>query len=113
MSLTLRKDLGFTEAVITDDGSLHEFYQTADVLHRDLRISFLHKEDEFDSLSWGFKFKGHYLTLHYSIYTGISVFPTKNQGADDKQDKAVEDIGILLESRLAASRAVNGTVVGS
>ena len=77
MSLTLRTTLGCTEAVIADDGGLKSFYQVADILSVDLRLIFSNKEDDFDTIDWEFKFKGHNLTLHYNIYSGVSIFPTK------------------------------------
>src|SRR5436853_537699 len=76
MSLTLRTTLGCTEAVIDDDGGLKLFYQVADILSVDLHLKFTHKEDDFDAIDWEFNFHGHSLTLHYSIYTGISIFPS-------------------------------------
>jgi hypothetical protein len=96
MSVTLRTDLGCTEAVIADYGTLSLFYHVAGILNQDLRIKFLNKEDEFDSINWDFKFKRSTLTLHYNIYNGISVFPTKTTGAGEKEnDAAVELAGIL------------------
>lgn len=102
MSLTLRTELGYTEALIADGGTLQEFYRTADILNQDLQIKFVRKEDDFDSLNWAFKFKGHELTLQYSIYTGISVFPSKNDAAAPKDNKAVEDLATALKARLDA-----------
>ena len=54
MSLTLRTTLGCTEAVLADDGNLNLFYQVAGIINDDLRIKFLNKEDEFDSIIWDF-----------------------------------------------------------
>jgi len=100
MSLTLRTSLGCTEAIIADDGNLNLFYHVADIINQDLRIKFLNKEDEFDSINWDFRFKGHSLTLHYSIYNGISVFPTKAQDAVLKDNKAVEELATILTGKL-------------
>ena len=58
MSLTLRTSLGCTEAVLADDGSLNLFYQVAGFINEDLRIKFLNKEDEFDSINWSSNIKG-------------------------------------------------------
>jgi hypothetical protein len=102
MSLTLRTTLGCTEAIIADDGNLNLFYRVAGIINEDLRIKFLKKEDEFDSINWDFKFKGHHLTLCYNIYTGISVFPTKTREAAVKDNKAVEELAGVLEERLLA-----------
>lgn len=100
MSLTLRTTLGCTEAVIADDGGLKRFYQVADILSNEFRVHFTNKEDDFDAIDWEFKFKGHYMTLHYSIYNGISLFPTKTREALNKDNKAVVDLASLIEIRL-------------
>jgi hypothetical protein len=100
MSLTLRTSLGCTEAVIADDGGLKRFYQVADILSEDLRINFSNKEDDFDTIDWEFKFKGHNLTLHYNIYSGISIFPTKTRDALNKDNKAVVELAGVLETKL-------------
>ncbi|MBN8782563.1 MAG: hypothetical protein ABS85_02725 [Sphingobacteriales bacterium SCN 48-20] len=105
MPLTLRTELGYTEALITDDGTLREFYRTADILNQDMHIKFVSKEDDFDSLNWAFRFKGHDLTLQYSIYTGITVFPSKNDAAAPKDNKAVEDFATVLKATLDARSA--------
>ena len=100
MSLTLRTTLGCTEAVIADDGGLKRFYQVADILTDSFSIRFTSKHDDFDAIDWDFKFKGHHLTLHYSIYNGISIFPTKIQAAVNKDNRAVVMLATLIESKL-------------
>ena len=100
MSLTLRTTLGCTEAVIDDDGGLKRFYQIADILSDDLKIIFTHKEDDFDAISWEFQLGQHQLTLQYSIYNGISVFPTKTKDARKRDNKAVVELASVLEGKL-------------
>ena len=100
MSLTLRTTLGCTEAVIDDDGGLIRFYQIASILSDGLDIAFINKEDDFDTIDWEFRFKGHNLTLHYSIYNGISHFPTKTRDALSKDNKAVVELANVLEGKL-------------
>jgi hypothetical protein len=100
MSLTLRTNFGCTEAVIADDGGLKEFYRVANVLSQDFDINFSNKEDDFDNIDWEFRFKGHNLTLHYSIYNGISIFPTKTRDALSKDNKAVVELANVLEGKL-------------
>lgn len=100
MSLTLRTSLGCTEAVIADSGGLKQFYHVADVLSQDFNIRFSNKEDDFDAIDWEFRFKGHSLTLHYSIYNGISIYPTKTRDALNKDNKAVVELASVLETRL-------------
>jgi hypothetical protein len=100
MSLTLRTNLGCTEAVIADDGGLKQFYQVADVLSENFSIKFSNKEDDFDTIDWEFRFKGHYLTLHYNIYNGISIFPTKTRDALNKDNKAVVELAAVLQGKL-------------
>jgi len=100
MSLTLRTTLGCTEAVLTDDGGLKEFYHIANILSQDFDVNFSHKEDDFDTIDWEFRFKGHNITLHYSIYNGISIFPTKTRDALSKDNKAVVELANDIESKL-------------
>ena len=100
MSLTLRTTLGCTEAVIDDDGSLKRFYQIADILKEDLQVIFTNKEDDFDAISWDFTMGHHHLTIQYSIYNGISVFPTRVQDASKKENKAVIELATVLEGKL-------------
>lgn len=104
MSLTLRTSMGCTEAVIDDDGGLKRFYQVADILSEDLHINFSNKEDDFDTIDWEFRFKGHNMTLHYNIYNGISIFPTKTRDALNKDNKAVVELANVLELRLFNER---------
>lgn len=100
MSLTLRTNFGCTEAIIADDGGLKQFYRVANVLSQDFNVNFSNKEDDFDTIDWEFRFKGHNLTLHYSIYNGISIFPTKTRDALSKDNKAVVELANVLEGKL-------------
>ncbi|HEY9364976.1 MAG TPA: hypothetical protein VIQ00_17055 [Chitinophagaceae bacterium] len=102
MSLTLRTTLGCTEAVIDDDGGLKRFYQVAIILSDEFDINFIKKEDDFDTIDWDFIFQGHHLTLHYNIYTGISIFPTKTRDAVKKDNKAVINLAGMLHDILAS-----------
>lgn len=100
MSLTLRTTLGCTEAIIADDGGLKEFYHVANILSQDLDVNFSNKEDDFDTIDWEFRFKGHNITLHYSIYNGISIFPTKTRDALSKDNKAVVELANVIEAKM-------------
>lgn len=105
MSLMLRTDFGCTEAVIDDDCGLKRFYEVADILSEDLEIKFINKLDDFDSLVWDFNFKGHTLTLHYNIYTGISIYPRKFRDAPRKDNDAVVEVAQFLETKLMINTA--------
>ena len=107
MALTLRNTLGCTEAIISDDGGLKRFYQVAGILTDDFKISFTSKEDDFDAIDWQFKFKGHFMTLHYSIYNGISLFPTKTNNAATKDNQAVVDLANLIGQKLPVEERRN------
>ncbi len=100
MSLTLRIALGCTEAIIDDDGGLKRFYQVADILSKDFHIDFRRKEDDFDSIDWNFSFHGNHLTLHYNIYTGVSLYPTYTNNASRNENKAVVELANVLEGKL-------------
>lgn len=100
MSLTLRTTLGCTEAVIDGDGGLKRFYQIASILSDELKAAFTNKEDDFDAISWDFQLQNYHLTLQYSIYNGISLFPTKVQEARRRDNEAVVQVANLLEGKL-------------
>lgn len=100
MSLILRTDFGCTEAIIDDDCGLKRFYEVANILTEDLEIRFTRKEDDFDTLTWSFLYKGHVLTLYYNIYTGISIYPYKFRDALRKDNDAVIEIASYLETQL-------------
>ena len=105
MSLTLRTDFGCTEAVIDDDCGLKRFYEVANILADELKINFLNKLDDFDSLMWEFTYHGHALTLHYNIYTGISIYPRKFREAPRKDNDAVVEVAKFLENKLLVQTA--------
>ena len=100
MSLTLRTTLGCTEAVIDGDGGLKRFYQIASILSDELDIAFTNKEDDFDAISWDFHLQNYELTLQYSIYNGISIFPTKTKDARKRDNEAVVQIANVLQGKL-------------
>src|SRR5690606_423128 len=92
-------------AIIDDDCGLKKFYEVADILSDDLEISFTNKEDDFDTLTWDFAYRNHILTLHYNIYTGISIYPRKFRGAPRKDNEAVVEIAKFLENKLLINPA--------
>lgn len=100
MSLSLRTDFGCTEAIIDDDCGLKRFYEVADILIEEMDIKFTEKKDDFETLSWQFLFKNLPLTLHYNIYTGISIFPQKFREAARKENDAVVEIAHFVENKL-------------
>jgi uncharacterized membrane-anchored protein len=50
-------------------------------------------------------FKGHTLTLHYNIYTGISIYPRKFREAPRKDNDAVVEVAKFLETKLMINTA--------
>jgi hypothetical protein len=102
MSLTLRTTFGCTEAVIDDDANLNRFYQVAHILSDGLQAVFTKKEDDFDAINWDFSIGKHKLTLHFSIYNGVSIFPTKTKDAKRRENNAVKELASVLEGKLLA-----------
>jgi hypothetical protein len=100
MSLTLRTTLGCTEAVIDSSGGLKRFYEIASILSDELKAFFTRKEDDFDAISWDFELNKYELTLYYSIYNGISMFPTRTKDARKKENHAVVELANVLQGRL-------------
>lgn len=100
MNLSFKKAREWAEAVIDGDGGLKRFYQIAGILSDDFDIDFTSKEDDVYAISWSFKVNHKRLTLHYSIYNGISIFPTKKNDARKNENNAALELASLLKYRL-------------
>jgi len=85
MCYQLKTPNGATEAVIDDNCGISKFYAIASTLADDLQVKFLNQVDDAESLDWDFQYKEYFLTLHYSIFNGVSIFPqhVKNQKKDN------------------------------
>ncbi|MGN6194233.1 MAG: hypothetical protein ACTHOB_04805 [Ginsengibacter sp.] len=96
MCYHLKTNYGATEAVIDDNCGISKFYSIAGTLADDLKVKFLNQIDDADTLEWDFKYKNIFLTLHYSIFNGVSIFP---QRVDSRQkvNKAVVEVADFLE----------------
>ena len=75
MCYQLKTPNGATEAVIDDNCGISKFYAIASTLADDLQVKFLNQVDDAESLDWDFQYKDNFLTLHYSIFNGVSIFP--------------------------------------
>lgn len=103
MSLTLRNALGYTEAVLDEAGSLQRFYQIIDLLTDELKAELRSKEDDFDAITQDFILNAHPLTLRYSIFNGISLFPTAGEAARKRDSLAVTELAGVLEGKLQSA----------
>ena len=96
MSYELRTHTGATEAVIDDNCGISKFYAIANTLADQLQVVFLNQVDDSDTLDWDFKYKNQFLTLHYNIFNGVSIFPQQiNSKRND--NKAVMEVAHFLE----------------
>jgi|SRR5690606_18480765 len=98
--LTLRTDFGCTEAIIDDDCGIKKFYEIASLLTSELDIRFKVTADESDSQLWHFPYKKNVLSLHYNVFTGISIFPGKFREACKEENDAVVELAQQLEKIL-------------
>lgn len=80
-----------TEKVISETGSLTEFYNLTNKLSKTRFVRFTGKNDEADNIQWCFTYRGHKLTLQYNIYNGVSL-----QANNIKNIKAVEKLAEKL-----------------
>ena len=96
MTLTLRNDLGCTEAVIAAYCGVDLFHRMADILANKLKIRFTRKQDDSETNYWDFHFQGKPLTHHFNIYDGVSIFPQRLNDASLKDNKAVVELAGLL-----------------
>ncbi len=98
MCYHLKTDNGGTEAVIDDNCGISKFYAIATTLVNDLQVKFLNQIDDTEILDWDFMYKKNYLTLHYSIFNGVSILPQQLKVARN-QNNAVQEVAHFLEMR--------------
>jgi hypothetical protein len=65
--------------IIDENGSLQKFYLLTNQLSKTRHVRFTNKFDEADNIEWHFKYRGHQLTLQYSIYNGVTLMPQTNK----------------------------------
>jgi hypothetical protein len=98
MCYSLKTQYGGTEAVIDDNCGISKFYAIANALAEDLQVQFLNQIDDADNLDWDFKYKDQFLTLHYNIFNGVSIYP-QQQKSVKKESKAVMEVATFLEKQ--------------
>lgn len=96
MCYELRTKSGATEAVIDDNCGISKFYAIANTLADHLHVKFLNQVDDADTLDWDFKYKNQFLTLHYNIFNGVSIYPQQIRNAR-KNNKVVMEVAQFLE----------------
>lgn len=100
MGAKIDTEKGWTEAFIEEDCGFDRFYHSAAILEKKFDAQFTFKLDDFDSLYWGFNYKGSDLVLHYSIFFGVSIFPKAFTHASSVDNVNVIEIGDLLVERI-------------
>ena len=98
MSYALKTQSGATEAVIDDNCGISKFYAIANALSDHLQIQFMNQVDDADTLDWDFKYKKQFLTLHYNIFNGVSIYPQQPENNKNK-NKLVMEVANFLERR--------------
>ncbi|NNV57100.1 hypothetical protein [Limnovirga soli] len=81
--------------IIDDNASLQQFYTYTQALSNNKRVRFVDKLDEVYNIDWNFKYRGHALTLQYSIYNGITLAPL-----DTKDAKVADKVALILKARV-------------
>jgi len=99
MYYELKSRFGGTEAVIDDNCGITKFYAIANTLAEHLHIKFMNKVDDAETLDWDFKYKDQFLTLHYNIFNGVSIFPQPLQNGQT-DNKAVTEVAHFLEKQV-------------
>lgn len=98
MCYELKTSNGSSEAVIDDNCGISKFYKIADTLSTDLHVTFLNQVDDADTLDWDFSYKNNLLTLHYSIFNGVSILPQQVK-QDKKSKNIVMEVAQFLQQR--------------
>jgi hypothetical protein len=98
MYYELKTKFGGTEAVIDDNCGITKFYAIANTLAEHLQVQFLNQVDDAETLDWDFQYKDQFLTLHYNIFNGVSIFPQQIRSLQ-KENNAVMEVAHFLEQK--------------
>lgn len=96
MCYELKTNSGGTEAVIDDNCGISKFYAIANTLADHLKVTFLNQIDDADTLDWDFKYKNQFLTLHYNIFNGVSIYPQQSKSTKG-DNKVVMEVAHFLQ----------------
>ena len=99
MCYALKTKNGATEAVIDDNCGISKFYAIANTLSEHLNVKFLNQVDDCETLDWDFKYKDQFLTLHYNIFNGVSIYPQHIKSIK-KDSNAVMEVAYFLQQHL-------------
>jgi hypothetical protein len=98
MCYALKTQSGATEAVIDDNCGISKFYAIANTLAEHLQVQFMNQVDDADTLDWDFKYKDQFLTLHYNIFNGVSIFPQRLK-SKKQENQLVMEVANFLEKQ--------------
>lgn len=98
MCYALKTQSGATEAVIDDNCGISKFYAIANTLAEHLQVQFMNQVDDADTLDWDFKYKDQFLTLHYNIFNGVSIYPQRLK-SKQQENQLVMEVANFLEKQ--------------
>jgi hypothetical protein len=97
MSYQLQTEFGGTEAVIDDNCGISKFYAIAYTLSEDLKVVFVNQVQKLESLEWDFKYKEHFLSLHYNVFNGVSITKGKSDSIQSENKGVLEVAHFLVQ----------------
>ncbi len=90
---------GCSEAVIDDNCGISKFYAIANTLSKYLKVNYFNQIDDAETLNWDFQYRGRYLTLHYNMFNGVSIYPQQKKSSA-KNNHVVMELAHFLEHRI-------------
>lgn len=99
MSYELKTSNGNSEAVIDDNCGISKFYAIANTLSKDLKVNFINQIDDAETLDWDFQYRGQFLTLHYNMFNGVSIYPLQKKNTSPNNNVVME-VAHFLEHRV-------------
>ena len=85
--------------MIDDNCGISTFYSIAGTLADGLNVKFITRVGDTETMDWDFKYKDHFLTLHYNIFNGVSILP-RNTKVMARGNKAVCEVAKFLEKNV-------------
>lgn len=96
---TLKNPLENIVAIIDDtqDCTIGTFYNIAGTLRQKLGIHFFNQGEDVETVDWDFSYNEQKLTLHYSIFHGVSIFPHHKKDLHKENSVTLEVAHFLVQ----------------
>ena len=94
----LINEKGFTEISISEKREFEDFFKFAEKLKQSIKIDYIEKIDDFDSLYWIFEYEKSIMVVSYNTFLGISIYPRNTKKASVIDNQLIIKINDLIKN---------------